>query len=455
MWNKPITAAVRVLLGILVFAALPALAQVQYHVAQQHRLASDGNPGTAEQPWLTIQHAAEVVQPGDSVIVHAGEYRETAAAFPPYEAVIRLRQSGTEQSPIRFVAAEGEEVVIDPQNGGPGFLLIGIDHVTIQGFEIRNARVGGVWTTIDGSDGVQVLDNHIHAVSARSDVEPEDRDNVGGVRLDGCSGCLVRGNEIHDVEVPPDVGGGNASNGGGVISFNMQDSDIEHNLIYNSYNGVMHKRSTGGPGARIRRNIFHAVTNGVYYLHAGAGDPPHVDPLVEQNHVYDCDYGVYAIVHESETASRGFTFRDNVLRCDVGLFLQGAQDVSLSGNMIVAPIYALALRRTEGRPVEIDSSDRNLFSPRGRFILDERGQMPPAEPDFDTLAQWQQAMTLDAGSLEADPVFRFDEPGQAWLQPGAGDARDFGPHAGSEQVLGPQIRRPAPPAGFTMQVRGV
>lgn len=47
-----------------------------YYVAQQHPQASDENPGTADRPFKTISAAAEVLQPGDTVIVDSGVYRE-------------------------------------------------------------------------------------------------------------------------------------------------------------------------------------------------------------------------------------------------------------------------------------------------------------------------------------------------------------------------------------------
>lgn len=44
-----------------------------YHVAKS---GSDRNPGTTEEPLLTIQRAAELAWAGDRVTVHEGEYRE-------------------------------------------------------------------------------------------------------------------------------------------------------------------------------------------------------------------------------------------------------------------------------------------------------------------------------------------------------------------------------------------
>jgi hypothetical protein len=47
-----------------------------YYVDQSHPQASDANPGTESLPWLTIQHAADTVWAGDTVIVKPGAYNE-------------------------------------------------------------------------------------------------------------------------------------------------------------------------------------------------------------------------------------------------------------------------------------------------------------------------------------------------------------------------------------------
>jgi alpha-N-arabinofuranosidase len=47
-----------------------------YVVDQKHPLASDDNPGTADRPLLTINKAAQLVEAGERVLIHAGVYRE-------------------------------------------------------------------------------------------------------------------------------------------------------------------------------------------------------------------------------------------------------------------------------------------------------------------------------------------------------------------------------------------
>jgi hypothetical protein len=74
-----------------------------YHVAQQNPAADDANPGTAERPWKTVQRAAEALRPGDTVLIHAGEYRECVRPF--------LGGTGEDRM-ITYATAPGEQPVI-------------------------------------------------------------------------------------------------------------------------------------------------------------------------------------------------------------------------------------------------------------------------------------------------------------------------------------------------------
>ena len=68
----------------------------EYHVSPS---GSNRNPGTAEQPFATIQRAADLAMPGDTVIVHAGEYREW----------VDPKMGGTgDRMRITYRAADGE-----------------------------------------------------------------------------------------------------------------------------------------------------------------------------------------------------------------------------------------------------------------------------------------------------------------------------------------------------------
>ncbi len=89
-------------------------------VDQNNPRASDQGPGTADQPFKTIAPAAEQAEPGDTVLVHAGLYRERIAPA----------RGGEPGRPITYTAAPGQRVVVSgaevwqpawaPVPGAPG-----------------------------------------------------------------------------------------------------------------------------------------------------------------------------------------------------------------------------------------------------------------------------------------------------------------------------------------------
>ena len=82
------------------------------HVA---KTGSDQADGSAERPLRTINHAAQLAQPGDTVIVHTGEYREW----------VRPRYGGlSDQRRITYTAAPGAHVIIKGSEPATGWQLV-------------------------------------------------------------------------------------------------------------------------------------------------------------------------------------------------------------------------------------------------------------------------------------------------------------------------------------------
>lgn len=89
----------------------------EYYVAGEDPTASDKHPGTKDKPWKTINGNLARIQPGDTIFVRKGTYREqmflwredytfegvTYPAFPSGESYSNM---------IRFIAYPGEDVVI-------------------------------------------------------------------------------------------------------------------------------------------------------------------------------------------------------------------------------------------------------------------------------------------------------------------------------------------------------
>ncbi len=142
-----------VLIGLLLVIPFTSALAETYIVDGGHPLADDANPGTLEAPWLTIQHAAGTLAPGDSVLIRQGIYNE----------YVETTTSGNQaQGPICFLAYPGEEPVIDGTDIGAsvgfrithGFLLL-------EGLEITNWTTG-IWMA--GAHDLILRDCEVHDV---------------------------------------------------------------------------------------------------------------------------------------------------------------------------------------------------------------------------------------------------------------------------------------------------
>jgi hypothetical protein len=74
-----------------------------YYVDQKHPGAGDNNPGSPEQPFRTINKAAQVLQPGERVVIKAGIYRES---------IHPVNGGSSPKKMICYESAPGEDVFV-------------------------------------------------------------------------------------------------------------------------------------------------------------------------------------------------------------------------------------------------------------------------------------------------------------------------------------------------------
>ena len=94
----------RTLQSALLLIILQATSTVSFSATYYVSLnGSNGNPGTKEKPFRSIQEAADLLRPGDTCYVREGVYRES----------VLLTRSGKPGKPICLAAYPGEKVVLD------------------------------------------------------------------------------------------------------------------------------------------------------------------------------------------------------------------------------------------------------------------------------------------------------------------------------------------------------
>jgi hypothetical protein len=170
-------------------------------------VAKDGNdsyPGTVEQPWCTIQHAAEMMGAGDTVFIRDGVYTEQVST---------VRDGGSVNGHIVFSAYPGETPVLDGKHVTKimdACFLLSHSYIKIAGLEICNWDTG-IWMEKGGH--IEVSDCKVYNVDC----------GIGAA--DGLHDFMLNSVEMHHFTLY----GFDASSSGGADCYNgMFNGCIAH-----------------------------------------------------------------------------------------------------------------------------------------------------------------------------------------------------------------------------------
>ncbi|MGL4598819.1 MAG: DUF1565 domain-containing protein, partial [Bacteroidia bacterium] len=142
-------------LAFLSLLSYAVTAQTQYFV---NPAGNNNNPGTLNQPWQTIQHAADNATPGSVVQIMAGTYNEK----------ISINVSGIGNNRITFQNYIGQLAILDGTNiaGNAMIEIVNQNSITIRGLEIRNnIQNDAQGILIEGtSQNITIVSNLIHDI---------------------------------------------------------------------------------------------------------------------------------------------------------------------------------------------------------------------------------------------------------------------------------------------------
>ncbi len=252
-----------------------------YYVATN---GNNNNPGTAAQPWATLQKAIDAVAPGDIIIVRAGTY-----------AGCRIGKSGTANSPITLKADAGARPLINSlaaTNRHQSLIEIEnfdlrVSYWIIDGFELSGAPRHGV--DIRNADYITIQNCFSHnygSTSVRGDGiflgfserptlqfnELSFNSEHGLYHSNSADYPTIRGNQLHhNANAGIHINGDLSQGGDGIISFGL----IEKNVIWeNGAGGGSGINCDGLSDSIIRNNLLFANrASGIslYAIDAAAG----------------------------------------------------------------------------------------------------------------------------------------------------------------------------------------
>ncbi len=245
---------------------------------------NDNNPGTADAPWATIDNGEKknLLIPGDTVIVEAGEYR------PADYHGFTFTTAGTAEDPIVYIAEDGvlvndEDFVYGAFPSGvnqvPAAMAIRASNRVFQNFEVANFNVAFLITGGTGMSGIVIDGCDIHdAHGFTSGLDPA----CCGIYIDPSKNSAeVKNCRIHDFPnwaAFMDM----TSHQTGEVS-DHGTFKFHHNYVYNitGYGSWIR----GYVDDQIYNNTFYNVTGNVIVATALTGN---ANPVVKNNIFANC-----------------------------------------------------------------------------------------------------------------------------------------------------------------------
>jgi hypothetical protein len=377
-----------ILLSTLV---LPSPVRAAAHTYYVSLAGSDSSDGSSAHPWHTIQHGADQLAPGDTLLINPGTYQESG---------ITVTHGGTAGSPVTL-KAYGTGVIIN-QSGASGtsrqdaLLITYANYVVVDGLTIQNSTRAGV--RIDNSDHVTVRNStfannpYWGLFTDFSDYTTvEDSESYGatvqhGIYISNSSHYpTIRHNRLHDNAGCGLHMNGDISQGGdGNITFGL----VEGNIIYNNgTSGGSAINMDGVTDTIVRNNLLynnHAGGISIFQIDGGSGSRR--NKILNNTILMPAD-GRWAInipEPEADLPNPGNTYNqvfNNILY----------NQHSFRGVIIIGPSNRTGF-----------SSDYNVLM--NRLSVDGTGN-----DTVISLADWQ-ALGYDAHSLIATPAQLFSNP---------------------------------------------
>ncbi len=289
-----------------------------YYVAPTGK---DTNPGTRSAP-KTLQGAANIVNPGDTVVVRDGHY---TSGTGKWTRVLVLSRSGSEKYPIIFKSEHKWGAVIDGRKNATGHgVLISCSWVTLQDFDITECCHHGVEL---GGEHNTVAGNHIHHIGIGTEGWVEHgAEGCGLIEGDATRYNVIEGNLIHDVAghgiyecggsdgkimnnviykygaalQPPPSLWGTGNRAIQLAGYNINNLLISNNtLAWGSDRGCIvvwqnpHEGAKGIHNVTIQNNILYRPAPGCMAIEIKSDPPPQLENLVIRNNlVYGADAGL-------------------------------------------------------------------------------------------------------------------------------------------------------------------
>jgi hypothetical protein len=363
-----------------------------YVVDQAAPGTADTNPGTEEKPFKTVQRAAGVTKPGDTVYVMAGRYDER----------VKVQAGGTEGKPVTFVAMPRRLATV-------GGFDLEASYIRVEGFEIT-ADPPATAVQLSASH-CEILDNYIH------DMMVAVSGTVGRPSADGntrdysaVAHNRIAYNKVYHSEYGFILGG---------EDWLVENNEVNRLFMYargNQYDDCDYSRFFG-KGCTQRYNYYHgSIRQEIKTAHVDClqtfcnNGEIAMDLLFEHNTCFDFHQMCMVESAPHIGSVRGWTFRHNIvspnspaMRGGWGPDIIQTPDVTIENCTISTVNWAtIGLRGKESTNGQI----RNNILCEAERAVDDTMDFTPAKPVIEYNLTFKTAPVSGEHNLNGqDPLF--------------------------------------------------
>jgi len=441
---------VLLLSAMVLIANLPAFANANanipgkiYYVATT---GSDENDGSQQSPWRTLQHAADAVKAGETVLVRGGTYKEN----------VTFKNSGSATTGyITFQAYPGEIPVISGEESKSSTLVEfnNADYIIFDGFELTKLRtsdpnkyLAGI-RVINSSSNIIIQNNHLYSIEHTGT-----KGNAHGIVIYGDKNTAIKNIKIYNNYLHDLILGSSEALmvDGNVDGFLIENNTIERvnniGIDVAGFYGVCPSgcvdQARNGIVVGNKVSYVDTITNPAYRgsrAAAGIYVDGGTNTIIERNEVSYSNYGIEIASEIKGKAATNIVMRNNYIHHNQmsGLIMGGSSSSNgrAKDNLIINNTFYNnnQLRTGDGEITFQNSVQDNVFinnmfitSQVTPYFYDDKTSNTGNIIDYNlyfgldakisywrlgntrytSFEQYQKATKQDQHSIVADPLFK-------------------------------------------------
>ena len=331
----------------------------------------DSNPGSAAAPFKTIQHAADRVAPGDTVLVRAGRYNGPSR-------IVSLSLGGAPDRWLTFRSDPAGAAVLDGRNGesqAAWYFGPRVGYVRVEGFEITGLQEHGFDTYGGGVHDLLIARNHIHHIGRNCTDTSNGR--TGASLGEGTRRVTFDGNVWHDI-------GRFAPGENGCTPANQNYQNHDHAIYVADADEIT-----------VTNNVFYNLARGwAVHRYFSRGSPSHGLTIVNNTFVGQNPYRPGQIILATPTS--GLRIENNIFYApqEAALYFE---DLDFPGAVVRNNMIYQGVTKV-GRPTGV-SFGKNWEKTDPRIVGATDFHLRPDSPAIDAgLAEPGVTQDADGGS---------------------------------------------------------